>query len=353
MRGFFVGRSSLLFLASLAVTILSAISPPPATAQLSLGEMLVVDDTSNACPSFAGAIFKVDLEAGALTPFACPSDGPPSAITISAGGRIFMNGAGNSPCAFGLVPLFEIDPDDGSVSKVACSASNWDELVTDGQGNLIVLDKSDSTCGPLRGAVREVPISDLDNSPTGGPWCSVDWFSPHSLAVEADGSILVSTTVQGGTAELYRIDRATDQTTLVGDLAGTFIAGHLVVASAGAIFLTDWSGPPGCLRGDVKTVNGSTGATASLGCTGDFWFPNGIVEGPGGDLFMADRDSNICPSGDGTVWRMDSSTGAILDNYCHEETFNPTEIAVWNDPSFIFADGFESGDTVGWSGSTL
>ena len=342
------GRYLLFLPVSLALAVLTTSTGAPLAAQLAPGEMLVVDDSSNDCGSFDGAVFKVDLTTGQLTSFACPSDGSPSAIAISADGRIFMNGAGNSPCGLGQVPLFEIDPGDGSVSNATCSSSNWDEMVTDGNGNLIVLDKSDSTCGPLRGAVREVRISDF--SQTDGPWCRDDWFSPHSLAVDTDGTILVSTTVQGGTAKLYRIDRSTDMASLVGDLSGTSIAGHLAVSPGGIIYLTDWNGLPACLRGDVKTVNGATGATASLGCTTDFWFPNGIVVGQGGDLFMADRDSNICPLGDGTVWRMDSSTGAIVDHYCHEETFNPTEIAVWNDPSFIFADGFESGDTSAWSG---
>lgn len=320
-----------------------------ALAQLAPGDMLVVDDTSDACPSYSGAVFKVDVVSEELTLFACPSDGSPDAITITEDGRIFMNGAGNSPCTFGEVPLFEIDPSDGSVSRATCSDTNWDELAADGNGKLLVIDGSHDACGVFKGAVLEFSVDDFGQ--TGGPWCSSDWFSPHSLAVDTDGTVLVSTTVQGGTAELYRIDRSSGDVDLVGDMTGTFIAGHLTVANDGRAFLTDWSGPTGCIRGDVKTVDGSSGATNSFGCTSDFWFPNGIVQGPGGDLYMADRDSRICTggaSGSGTVWRMDSTTGAIEANYCHAESYNPTEIAVWTDPS-IFFDGFESGDCSYWT----
>jgi hypothetical protein len=327
--------------------IMAALGPVSAPAQLELGDLLVVDDSSNACPHFRGAVFKVDLVSNDLTLFACPSDGPPDAIAINPDGRIFINGAGNSPCGLGEMPLFEINPDNSAVSIATCAQTNWDELAVDGFGKLLVIDGSHDACGPLKGAVLEFSVNGFGL--TGGPWCRADWFSPHSLSVDVDGTVLVSTTVQGGTAKLYRIDRSTGVVALEGDMTGTSIAGHLMVAGDGRIFLTDWSGPPGCFRGDVKTVDGESGATTSFGCSGDFWFPNGITQGPGGDLFIADRDSQICQVGTGTVWRMDSGSGAILDNYCHSESFNPTEIAVWFDPTSIFADGFESGDPSAWS----
>jgi hypothetical protein len=299
------------------------------------GELLVVDtnglDVCSGGPS--GSIFRagplgVDL-------FTC-SPRPGVRQVAVAAGRVWIGAdwSADSSCAEGTFPLLELDPSGGAILGETCLAFPIADMIGDGS-SLLVLDLADTTCSAVAGAVLRL---DPDTgTATGGPWCSADWSGARSLAVEADGSILVSADGSGTYHErLYRITG--DTVAPVGTATSvplTAAVGFITVLSDGRIVTSAGERPVGCAATEsLLAVDPLTAASTILACDDLMWMAWSLAEGLAGELLAVDRDSTICAvdgmnPNPGTVWVIDAATGVVVDHYCHPMFFHPQDLAVY------------------------
>ena len=207
--------------------------------------------------------------------------------------------------------------------------------------------------GPGKGRAR----------PSDGTLFIVDWYSdylysidPVSLAVTpADiGTSLWDLAIHPSGTPLYAIDRGTDQVHVVDPTTLTVTTSVPVGNDPWGLDIT----PDGSLvfvanedSSDVTVIDTTTNLvveTIPLAADAD---PRDVDINAAGTLAYVSSGS---VTGDDGVYVIDIATWAVVDIITVSGDSNSNVVAVAPEPlgGFVFRDGFESGDTTGWTSAT-
>jgi sugar lactone lactonase YvrE len=265
----------------------------------------------------------------ATSTWSAPALAGPGAIPTPclATGEIFVSDA----TAFGNNNggVLSVDPATGAKSTLTANGNppgapvleTPSSMAFEADGDIVLADAWEVIAPTFPGVVRVDPdtgdrtLVSSNSSPVGGP----DFVTPHGIAVEASGAIVVADPGafpqwNGG---IIRVDPVTGvRTTLSRNGAPTGGAPFenpwdLVVAPNGDIYVVDLHGPPGA-GGDVTKVDPVTGARTVISRNNSpaggpsFAWPWGIALEADGDILISDFQAF---GGTGGIIRVDPVTG--------------------------------------------
>ncbi len=312
--------------------LLSLSLASPSQAQLSNGDILVID--SSAGTGGDGALFSVDPTTGnrtVLSDFGNPAQGPtgvnPYAVAVESTGQILVVDYSAGTGFDGA--LFSVDPITGNrtllsdfgnpaqgptgVNPIALAIGSTGQIfVVDfdaGTGSLGALFRVDPTTG------QRTVLSDFGN-PGQGPL----GMTPEGIAIESTGQILVvdEDAGTGALGGLFRVDPTTGQRTLLSDFgnAGQGPLGYaptaVAIESAGQALVVDYNVGTSDL-GELFRVDLATGDRTVVSDFGNpaqgplgYMLADVTVESTG-QVLAVDEDAGTGSLG--ALFRVDPTTG--------------------------------------------
>jgi hypothetical protein len=326
------GTLRLTFVNTLAFASVIMLTPLPAHAELTSGDIWVID--LDAGTNARGALFSINPASAARmlrSDFGDAAQGAlgqaPVALTLNGAGNVLVIDDAAGTGSRGA--LFSVDPATGSrtlLSNFGNTAQgplgkNPSDVAIDAAGNILIVDRDAGTgelgalfiVDPASGA--RTLLSDLGDVAQGAP--GVD---PRSLAFETSGSILVidSTAGTNGDGAIFSVDPATGSRTLLSNFGDTVQGprgrdpSDLAIDAAGSILVIDRGAGPGNL-GALFRVDPSTGARVRLSEFGNTaqgplgQDPFGMAIDAAGSIQVSDYSAGT--AGSGALFSVDPLSG--------------------------------------------
>ncbi|HET8952900.1 MAG TPA: hypothetical protein VFN44_20420 [Solirubrobacteraceae bacterium] len=295
-----------------------------ASAQLQAGDVLVVDN--DVPPVSTGVLFRVDPQTGARTVLSNFGAGNPTAVAVEADGDVLVTDtdAGTDPAGgtseWGA--LYRLGPERTILSDFGAGSATGRTpraVAVEPDGGILVINASGGTSNrallvrvDADTGARSV-VSDFGNGSQGSLG-----VEPRGVAVEPDGEVLVIDAQAGGAGqgELVRIDPHTGMRTSVSNFGAGADPGSnptsLAIEADGRVLVTDEGHPSTTPLGLLFRVDPLSGGRAILS---DFNTgadtgrePEGVALESDGQILVVDKHAG--PLTHGMLFRVDPISGA-------------------------------------------
>jgi streptogramin lyase len=297
----------------IALALLAA----PAGAQATAGDVYLADQSAG--PGASGAIFRVDLASGAVTPLAIgpPLDNPAD-MAFGADGSLVVSDDG-------AAAIFRVDPATGTVTQVARGGELTDPwgVAFGPAGRLFVADVGFASPAAIVFRINIGKNEGAKEQFAAGP----PMVDPAGIAREGENAFLVSDLngVTGATdGIIHRVNAAVRGTPVEEVASGTPLVdpwgiainpdGTVVIADANA-----FGGPGGLLALDPKT-----GTVTPLASTPLYTDPVDLAPLPGGTMLVADYGQ----VGPGALLSYDQRTGVTTSVASGAPLVDPSSVLV-------------------------